>query len=88
MKIWETILLICIWQAIGFGGWVILGSSLEVRVIKYAMGIEFVNPLVIYKHTKVNWFGAIVLALIYGAMCPIATIGYWFYKLCTAGRKV
>ena len=49
--------------------------------------LSIVNPACIYKHLKVNWFGAIVLATICGLICPIATIGYWFYKLCTVGRR-
>ena len=26
-------------------------------------------------------------ALIYSLLCPVGTIGYWIYKLCTAGRR-
>ena len=50
-------------------------------------GVEFVNPIFVYKHNRVNWFGAIVVATVYGLVCPIVTICYWFYKLCTVGRK-
>lgn len=52
-----------------------------------AIFLEIVNPVHIYKFNQVNWFGAIVVATFYGLICPIATIGYWFYKLCTVGRK-
>lgn len=55
--------------------------------IGQADGLEFVNPIFVYKHNKVNWFGAIVVATAYGLICPIATLCYWFYKLCTVGRK-
>ena len=87
MEVWEFICCICLWQVVGFVIWIVLGGCCDVQVIKYSYGIEFVNPLVIYNRTKVNWFGAILLALIYGAMCPVATFIYWLYKLCTVGRK-
>jgi hypothetical protein len=87
MEVWEIIFGVWLWSLVGFIAWIILGSCFNVRVIEYAFGIEFVNPLVIYKRTKVNWFGAILLAIIYGMMCPIATFVYWLYKLCTVGRK-
>lgn len=87
MEAWEIILYACLWQIVGFLVWIVLGACLNIQVIRYSFGIEFVNPLVIYKQTRVNWFGAILLALIYGAMCPVATLIYWLYKLCTVGRK-
>lgn len=52
-----------------------------------AKGWEFVNPIHIYKYNRVNWFGAVLIALIYNALSPIGSICYWFYKLCTVGRK-
>lgn len=51
-------------------------------------GFEFVNPVFIYKHNHVNWFGAVVVCLLYSLICPVGTVCYWFYKLCTVGRKV
>ena len=50
-------------------------------------GFEFINPVFVYKHNKVNWFGALIIALLYSILCPIGTLCYWFYKLCTVGRK-
>jgi hypothetical protein len=76
-----------IWNVLGF---VFLACGLALRygrVFDMADGWEFVNPFHIYKYARVNWFGAIVLALIYSAICPVAAIIYWFYKLCTVGRK-
>ena len=50
--------------------------------------IEFCNPRVVYKYNKhVNWFGALVLSLLYSVLSPLGTTIYWFYKLCTIGRK-
>ena len=45
------------------------------------------NPKTIYKSIKVNWFGAYLLATVaFVCMTPAAII-YWFYKLCTVGRR-
>ena len=52
-----------------------------------ADGFEFCNPLWLYKNYSVNVFGAIFLALVYNLLCPIGTICYWIYKLCTFGRR-
>lgn len=52
-----------------------------------AEGIEFVNPAFVHKHNKVNWFGAFIVATLYGLISPFATMGYWIYKLCTVGRR-
>lgn len=52
-----------------------------------ANGFEIVNPKFVYQHTKVNWFGATFLALINTVLCPIGAMIYWFYKICTIGRK-
>jgi hypothetical protein len=87
MEVWKIVLGICLWHIAGFVVWLMLGGWFNVQVIKYSFGIEFVNPLVIYKQTRVNWFGAILLAMTYGVMCPVATFIYWLYKLCTVGRK-
>ena len=86
MGVWEIILYVCLWQIAGFIGWLML-SYLDIQAIKYSSGIEFVNPLIIYKRTRVNWFGAFFLATLYGVMCPVATFIYWLYKLCTVGRR-
>ena len=48
---------------------------------------EMLNPIWIYNHTKVNIFGCILLTVLFNVICPIVTFGYWFYKLCTVGRK-
>lgn len=48
---------------------------------------SFVNPKVIYKNIKVNWFGAWLLAVVCNICFPVAAIPYWIYKLCTIGRQ-
>ena len=47
---------------------------------------ERMNPVFLYEHNRVNWFGAAMLGLFANLLCPIGTIIYWFYKLCTVGR--
>ena len=55
---------------------------------KGADGWELCNPYYLYKyHESVNWFGAIMLSLLYTALCPVGALCYWFYKLCTVGRR-
>lgn len=52
------------------------------------MGFQWINPLYIYETVRVNWFGCIVLTILaHLAAGPIISIIYWFYKLCTVGRK-
>ena len=64
---------------------IILGASSG--PIKDVEGFEFVNPAWWYHNYKVNIFGAIVCALGFTVLNPFITLGYWFYKLCTVGRK-
>ena len=47
---------------------------------------SFVNPIVIHNNIKVNWFGAIALAVIFNALLPAVSIPYWIYKIFTVGR--
>lgn len=45
------------------------------------------NPIRVYQENNVNWFGCIMLVLLAHILfLPIAII-YWFYKLCTCGRR-
>ena len=75
------------WSFVGVFILMIAGSAMTRGAIALAEGWEFVNPVHIYKYNKVNWFGVIIVALIYNALCPIGAVIYWFYKLCTVGRK-
>lgn len=51
-------------------------------------GLQWINPVVIYQNVPVNWFGCIILTILaHIAAGPIFAVGYWFYKLCTFGRK-
>ena len=50
-------------------------------------GFAWLNPLFIYRHVKVNWFGASFLALLGNISIPGIAVIYWIYKLCIIGRK-
>lgn len=50
-------------------------------------GLCFCNPKWIYNHTKTNWFGTICLTILVNIIFGPAALCYWFYKLCTVGRK-
>ena len=70
--------------------WNLLGLAIQffIGITYYQDAIEFCNPRVVYKYNKyVNWFGAFILSLLYSALSPFRTFIYWFYKLCTVGRK-
>lgn len=54
----------------------------------FEVGLQWINPVVIYDNVPVNWFGCIVLTILaHIAVGPFLAAGYWFYKLCTVGRK-
>ena len=63
-------------------------SNLAVQVAKSVNG-EIVNAdsIQVYKDNNVNWFGCILLVLVTHILFIIPAIDYWFYKLCTVGRK-
>lgn len=50
-------------------------------------GLEFVNPIWLHAKYKVNWFGAGCLTLLFNTLALPYAICYWWYKLCTVGRK-
>lgn len=71
-------------------GWNIIGCVICIGwgCQQNADGLELCNPYWSYKyHKKVNMFGAIMLSLLYTTLCPFAALCYWFYKLCTVGRR-
>jgi hypothetical protein len=86
MNIGEIIGWVVLWHILG-----LICFTLSLAKIKWVDAVDsmaVVNPIVVHKYNKqVNWFGAIVLALVFTALCPLPAAGYWFYKLCTVGRK-
>ena len=72
--------------------WNVLGCVILAAIANYTSlgkchGFPCLNPIWLYRHYKVNWFGAAVSALGLNLCCPIISICYWFYKLCTVGRR-
>ena len=51
------------------------------------VGLQWINPIVIYDNVPVNWFGCIVLTILAHIAAGPWVVFYWFYKLCTIGRK-
>ena len=51
------------------------------------IGLCFCNPRWIYNHTKTNWFGTALLTILANTAFGPAALCYWFYKLCTVGRR-
>lgn len=50
--------------------------------------LSFFNPIRNYKEwIFMNWFGVIFFTILLNIICPAYALGYWFYKLCTVGRK-
>lgn len=60
---------------------IIIGFSIE------SDGLEFVNPVWLYKRLQVNWFGAFFIALLFNLLTAPYAVIYWFYKICTVGRN-
>ena len=69
----------------------ILGTMLEAAAIlqfDYDYAFNIFYPIINYKHWKnMNWFGVILFTTILNLVCPVLSIGFWFFKLCTVGRK-
>ena len=69
----------------------ILGTMLEAAAIlqfDYDYAFNIFNPVLNYKRwKKLNWFGVILFTTILNLICPVLSIGFWFFKLCTVGRK-
>ena len=77
----KTIFFLVIWN--GCGGIILI----LLDVLNKFNDFSFMNPIKIYRTYRVNYFGAALICIIYNLLCPIGSIGYWLYKLCTFGRK-
>lgn len=77
----KIIYFLMIWS---IGGTVFLGIS---GVFDKFDDFSFMNPIKIYRAYHVNYFGAALVCIIYNLLCPIGSIGYWIYKICTVDRK-
>ena len=71
--------------------WICINVVVPVGIALFYDGevpnLSFLNPRVIHDNIPVNWFGATFLAVIFNILLPLSAVIYWFYKLCTVGRK-
>ena len=80
----EIFLTLGVWSVFGFLIFVTLFKDTKIDID----GLDWLTPKWIYHNYNVNWFGTICLMLFFNLLCPFMSIGFWFYKLCTVGRKV
>ena len=48
---------------------------------------DYFNPFYIYKSNRVNIFGCIMITIFYHLVLLPHASYFWFYKLCTVGRR-
>lgn len=83
---WELIIYLLLgWHIIGFISLVILAFNVD--FIGKCPNCDFFMPTYIYKHCRVNYFGTLMMFLFLNILCPVCSFSFWFYKLCTVGRK-
>jgi hypothetical protein len=88
--IWiDYVFIVYIWNVLG---WILLTMFSSIfddlgGAIAAAKGLEFLNPMHLRKYTKLNWFFIILTVIFNNALCPIATICYWFHFFITKGWK-
>ena len=51
------------------------------------VGLSFLNPVYIYKHSKMNFFGVFLVTVFANIVFAPCAVCYWLYKLCTVGRR-
>lgn len=77
------VLILIIWNLVGLMIHAAIHISTENSAC-YCNGFEYLNPhWVLENYYMLNLFGVIVVVLFLNVICPFATLGYWFYKLCT-----
>lgn len=77
---------VALWSALG--GAILVAAMCNSRgPLGTVIGIEFMNPFWVYKHYRLNYFGVVMVTLGYNLISPLMSLAYWFYKLCTIGRK-
>lgn len=79
---WGTFIL---WNFFGGLGLMLGKTSNTGGVLDMTYGWGFVNPKCVKEYNNVNWFGAVVVATFYAAICPVGAIIYWLYMACTVG---
>lgn len=77
---------VILWSIVGITFWLVTATVVTTKLY-LANPFEWLNPIWIYRNYKVNFFGTAVICVLYNLICPVASICYWFYKLCTVGRR-
>jgi hypothetical protein len=76
-----------IWQIVGGVILVILWAN---RYHARATNNNILSPFFIYDEWELNWFGTIIICLLFNLLCPVATVIVWFCKfikfIFTVGR--
>ena len=83
MNLVALVMIFTAWSALGFLVYVTLLKDTKVDIDT----LDWLSPIWIYRNYNVNWFGTICLMVFFNLLCPLMSIGFWFYKLCTVGRK-
>lgn len=86
IEVFMWTLILALWTGIGALLLFVL-FSINKTPVQEAKGLEFLNPCWLWRRYKLNVVGAALLAMMFGILCPPLTVGYWIYKLFTAGRK-
>lgn len=76
-----------LWTGIGLMLLFVIFSVSTTNPLYKAKGLEFLNPVWLWKNYRLNPFGAALIALVFSMACPLLAVGYWIYKLCTFGKK-
>lgn len=87
MTAWTLISIFLAWNVIGF----IVYAGIQLDATMYTDDYQLLNPREIYELWDVNYFGCVLLAIIFNLICPVWSMIYWFCKfmkyICTVGRR-
>lgn len=72
---------------IGFVFWNLVGAAVLAYTFSANKTEDLFNPRAIYRNNRVNYFGCAMLTLLAHILSPFIAFCYWFYVLCTVGRK-
>lgn len=86
MEFW-WVLGIIMWNIFGLFGLCLVMLDVYDSYSEWVWEWDRLNPIYIYRNTNCNILGCILLTLLVNLLCPILSICYWVYKLCTVGRK-
>lgn len=73
----------------GTVGWIVAQGVFSYIFAYYraGSGFNFLRPDIIYHNTKLNYFGVGVVCLVLNLFFLPLALCYWFYKICTVGRR-